>query len=69
LKKWKNYTITVLPESDGLGCFFSVIIPGKWEQYIKRWEKFTININGSTAQSIPLVCGSMGMNQGRIVVE
>lgn len=69
LEQWKNYTITVTPEANWLGCFYSVIIPWKGEQYIKKWEKFTISVNGSIAKNIPLVCGSMGMSQGKIVIK
>lgn len=69
LQKWKNYRVVVMPESDGLGCKYSVILPGVWEHYIKKWEKFTIDVDGSEPKTIRLVCGSMGMRQGEIVVQ
>lgn len=69
LAKWKNYHITVTPTSDGLGCFYSVILPGGREQYIKKWEAFTFSIDGTKPQKIRLVCGSMGMGQGQIVIQ
>ncbi len=69
LTKWKNYSITVIPESDGLGCKYSVMLPWKWEQYIKKWQAFTFEIDWSEQKNIKLVCGSMGMKQWMIVIQ
>lgn len=65
----KNYRITITPTSDGLGCKYSVILPDGREQFIKKGEPFDITVNGSTPGRIKLVCGSMGMRQGEIVIE
>lgn len=69
LAKGKNYRITVNPTSDGLGCFYSVILPDGREQYIKKWETFEFIIDGTKSGKIRLVCGSMGMNQGQIILQ
>jgi hypothetical protein len=69
LTKGKQYSIEVTPSSDGKGCMTEVMIPGKGPHAIKNGEKFTIAVDGSSAKTIPLVCASMGMKQGEIVVE
>jgi hypothetical protein len=69
LQKGKNYSITVTPGSDGLWCKYSVILPWKWEQYIKKWQPFTFEIDWSEPKTMNIVCGSMWMRQGKIVIE
>lgn len=69
LQKWKKYLINVIPQSDWLGCKYSVILPWVWEKFIKKWQAFTINVDGSESKTIRLVCGSMGMRQWEIVVQ
>lgn len=69
LQSGKNYQILVTPESAGFGCKYSVILPGGREQYIKKWEPFTIEVDGSQSKTIRLVCGSMGMSQWEIVIQ
>lgn len=69
LAKWKNYSIEVTPSSDGRGCMTEVVIPGKGPHTIKQGEKFVIDVDGSGAKTIPLVCASMGMKQWEIIVE
>jgi sulfite exporter TauE/SafE len=65
----KNYKLVVTPSSDGRGCMSQVIIPGKWPHSIKQWESFEIDVDGSSVKTIKLVCASMGMGQGEIVVQ
>lgn len=65
----KNYKLIVTPSSDGLWCMSQVIIPGKWSHTIKKWETFEINVDGSVAKTITLVCAAMGMQQGQIIVQ
>lgn len=69
LEKGKNYKIVVTPTSNGLGCMSTVVVPGKWVIQIKEWQSFTIDVNGSKAKKTRLVCASMGMRQGDIVVQ
>lgn len=68
LQKGKNYTLHVTPESDGLGCFYSLAYGGK-EYFIKKWQSFDLFVDWSVAKRIPLVCGSMGMSQWMIIIE
>ena len=58
-----------MPESNGLGCKYSVILPGGREQNIKKGEPFTFSVDGIKPQNIRLVCGSLGMGQGQIVIQ
>lgn len=68
LQKGKNYTLRVTPESDWLGCFYSLAYGGK-EYPIKKWQSFDIFVDWSVSKSIPLVCASMWMSQGMIVIQ
>lgn len=68
LAKGKNYTLHVTPESDGMGCFYSLAYGGK-EYFIKKWQSFDLFVDWSVAKTVPLVCGSMGMSQWMVVVE
>lgn len=65
----KNYKLVVTPSSDGRGCMTQVIIPGKWPHTIKQWQPFEIDVDGSSAKTIKLVCASMGMRQWEIVIQ
>lgn len=69
LAQGKNYIIRVTPTSNGIGCMQQVVLPGKWAQNIRNGETFDIIVDGTKAQKIPLVCASMGMSQGQIIVE
>lgn len=68
LKKGKNYILRVTPERDGLGCMFALAYNRK-VYYIKKWETFDLEVNGSNTRKIPLVCASMGMRQGQIIIK
>ncbi len=65
----KNYKVIVTPSSDGRWCNTQVVIPWKWPHTIKKWEAFEIAVDGSKAKTIKLVCASMGMRQGDIIVK
>lgn len=65
----KNYKLIVTPTSNGKGCFTHVVLPGIGAQPIRQGESFEILVDGSTAKRIPLVCASMGMSMGQIVVK
>lgn len=65
----KNYKVVVMPSSDGRWCKWSMVIPGVWPHPIKKWESFEIPVDGSKPWTIKLVCASMGMGMGEIVIQ
>lgn len=65
----KNYKVVVTPSSDGRWCKWSMVIPGVWPHVIKKWETFEIPVDGSKPWTIKLVCASMGMWMGELVVQ
>lgn len=69
LPSGKKYIINVIPKNDGLWCRYSVILPGKWEHYIKKDQPFSFEIDGSKPKTIKLVCWSMWMWQWEIVIN
>lgn len=68
LAVWQNYRVRVTPTSDGIGCMYSMVYAGK-EYFIREGDTFELLVNGSSPRNIPLVCGSMGMRQGMIVIK
>lgn len=69
LKAGKNYKVVVNPSSDGRGCKGSMVIPWVWAHPIKKWETFEIPVDWSKPATIKLVCASMGMGMGEIVIQ
>ncbi|MFA7284816.1 MAG: sulfite exporter TauE/SafE family protein [Candidatus Absconditabacterales bacterium] len=65
----KNYKIVTTPSSDGRGCNTQVVIPGVGPHTIKKGEPFEIVVDGSSPKVVKLVCASMGMEQGKIVIQ
>lgn len=65
----KNYKVIVTPNSDGKWCKRAMVVPWVWPHVIKRWEIFEIPVDGSTPWTIKLVCASMGMSMGEIIVQ
>jgi hypothetical protein len=65
----KNYKVVVTPSSDGRWCKWSMVIPWVWPHLIKKWEAFEIPVDGSKPGTIKLVCASMGMGMGEIVIQ
>ncbi len=65
----KNYKIVVTPTADGRWCMSQLVIPWQWAHAIKKWEKFEMFVDGTTAKTIKLVCASMWMKQWEIVVK
>lgn len=65
----KNYKLVVTPTSDGLWCFTQVVIPWWGTQAIIKGQPFEIFVDGSSPGRVPLVCASMGMSMGQIVVK
>lgn len=68
LNQGKNYIVRVTPERNGIGCMYALAYWGK-SYIIKEWEVFDLYVDGSKKKNIPLVCASMGMRQGLIVIK
>lgn len=71
LQAGKDYEIQITPSSNGIGCMFEATVPKiSNETYkIEAGKQFTINIPGAKPWRYPVVCTSMGMAQGTIVVQ
>lgn len=67
----QNYRITIIPESDGLGCMFTLTVP--WldgNQYlVKKWVPIVLNLKNPKPWTYKAVCTSMWMEQGKIIVR
>lgn len=67
----KNYTLTINPESDGLGCKFALTIPwldsGSYQ--IKKWVPIVLQFQNPTPGTYSVVCTAMGMPHGEIIVK
>lgn len=67
----KNYKLTILPESDWLGCMFWLTIP--WidnnEYPVKKWVPIVIDIKNPTPWKYKAVCTAMGMRHGNIIIK
>ncbi len=68
LNQWKNYIIRVTPERNWIWCMYALSYWGK-TYVIREWEVFDLLVDGSKKRNIPLVCASMGMRQGIIVIK
>ncbi len=65
----KKYKIVVTPESNGLWCKGAVVLPWKGVQPLIKGQTFEFLVDGTSAKKIPLVCASMGMSEGEIVIK
>lgn len=67
----KNYKLTIIPESDGFWCFFTLTIPGldENEYPVKKGVPIVINIKNTIPwRTYRAVCTSMWMVQWNITV-
>lgn len=64
----KYYEIRVTPSSNGLWCMSQL---ARWWRAIniRQWQTFSLHIDWTRPWKIPLVCASMGMRQGEIVIQ
>jgi hypothetical protein len=71
LSAWKSYDIQVTPSRNGIGCMYAATVPTlsseTWD--VKSWETFSIKLTNAAPGRYPVVCTSMGMRQGEIVVQ
>ena len=71
LNQGKDYEITITPESDGLGCMSSILLP-RVDSQAKRVQKgvpLTYTLKDMAPGKYTFVCGAMGMKQGEIIIE
>lgn len=67
----KNYTLTIIPKSDGLGCMFGLTIPwiDKKEYRVKKWVPIVIDIKNPIPWKYKAVCTAMWMRHGNIIIK
>ncbi|MDP2091090.1 MAG: sulfite exporter TauE/SafE family protein [Candidatus Gracilibacteria bacterium] len=67
----KNYKITVLPSENGKGCMSTQVIPklNSKVSYILKGQAIYYEIQNAKSGTYEVVCGSMGMLQGKIIVK
>lgn len=67
----KSYVLTIVPESDGLGCMYELTIPGIDETAypVKKWVPIIINIKDPKPGKYKAVCTAMGMRHGNIIIK
>lgn len=65
----KNYKLVVTPTADGRWCMTQIVIPWVGPHTIRKWEPFEVMIDGSRAQTVRLVCASMGMEHGKVIIK
>ncbi len=71
LKKWKNYRVIITPTSNGLGCMGTQVIPKLRSKisYVQKWQDIIYDFTSDMSGTYDIVCASMGMSQGKIVIQ
>lgn len=71
LSAGKSYKLIITPSADWWGCMNTMTIPGIDNNVypIKKDQPITIIINNAQAGKYDVVCWSMGMYQGKIIVQ
>lgn len=71
LESWKNYKLTILPESNGQWCMSTLVIPliDRTPHNIIKWQAITFELINLKAGNYPIVCSAMGMSQWTIIVK
>jgi len=71
LEKWHNYRVVVSPTSNGRGCMSTQLIPKLKSKvsYVREGENIVYNFTSDMSGTFEMVCGSMGMLQGRIIIK
>jgi len=67
----KNYTVIITPERNGIGCMSNLIIP-KLDRTVHQVLKdtpITYTISNKKKWTYTIVCGTMGMEQGKIIIQ
>ncbi|NVP17989.1 sulfite exporter TauE/SafE family protein [Candidatus Gracilibacteria bacterium] len=71
LKAGGNYKLIVTPSSNGLGCMSTQAIPrlSNKVSYVKSGVPIIYEIYNAKPGKYDIVCASMGMTQGQIIIE
>jgi hypothetical protein len=71
LKAGGNYELIITPESNGIWCMNSMVIPkiNREVHRIIKWEPITYKLTNIKAGKYDVVCSAMWMYQGTIIVE
>ena len=71
LEAGKDYEITITPEQDGVGCMSTVTLPriDSTVHYVKQGQAITYKIDDAKPWQFSFVCASMGMSQGKLIVQ
>ncbi|MDD3793529.1 MAG: sulfite exporter TauE/SafE family protein [Candidatus Gracilibacteria bacterium] len=71
LKAGGNYKLVITPTSNGLGCMSTQAIPrlSNKVSYVKSGVPIIYEIYNAKPGKYDIVCASMGMNQGQIIIE
>jgi len=71
LKAWGNYKIVITPTSDWKWCMSTQAIPtlSKKASYVKKWIPIEYEIYNAKVWTHNIVCTSMWMRQGKIVIR
>lgn len=71
LQAGKNYELIITPRSNGRGCMVNMIIPklDRTIRPIKKGEPIVYRFTNIQKGQYAIVCGTMGMYQGQILVQ
>lgn len=71
LESWKNYKLIITPTSNWKGCMSTQVIPKLRSKvsYVKSGVPITYDINNALPWTYEIVCASMWMVQGRIIIK
>jgi len=70
LQAWETYTITIIPERDGVGCNRQIVLPviDSTVYPVKQWVPITYTIENAQPGQLSFVCGSRWSNQWKITI-
>lgn len=71
LKQWGNYKVIITPTENWKGCMSTQAIPSLSSKtsYVRKWEPIIYEIYNARVWNYKIVCTSMWMEQGQIVVR
>jgi plastocyanin domain-containing protein len=71
LTAWKNYELVITPTDNGKWCMVSLTIPGldRGVNRIIKWQPITYKFTNIQKGTYTIVCWTMGMYQGKIIVQ
>lgn len=71
LKAWGNYKVIITPTSNWLGCMTTQVIPklSNKVSYVKKWSDIIYEIYDAKPGSYDIVCGTMWMQQWKIIIK